>query len=56
MGEVPTAFIEKENVFQELKNNAPIGMLKNALDECIQRVKSLIESHKKEDENLFHAR
>ena len=56
LGEVPTAFIEKENVFQELKNNAPIGMLKNALDECIQRVKSLIESHKKEDENLFHAR
>ncbi len=56
LGEVPTAFIEKENVFQELKNNAPAGMLKNALDECIQRVKSLIESHKKEDENLFHAR
>ena len=56
LGEVPTAFIEKENVFQELKNNVPAGMLKNILDECTQGVKSLIESHKKEDENLFHAR
>ena len=56
LGEVPTAFIEKENVFQELRNNVPAGMLKNALDECIQGVKSLIESHKQEGENLFYAR
>ena len=56
LGEVPIAFIEKENVFQELKNNVPAGILKNALDECTQGIKGLIESYKKEDENLFHAR
>ncbi len=46
LGKVPTAFIERENVFQELNNNVPAGILKNALDECILGIKSQIESHK----------
>lgn len=56
VGQVPPAFIEKKEVFQSLKNNAPAGVLRNSLDECVRGVEKMIEEHKEEEENLFHSR
>jgi len=56
VGQVPPAFIEKKECFEELKNIAPDGKLRNALDECVRGSKQMIEEHKKEEENRFHSR
>lgn len=56
VGQVPPAFIEKKEVFQLLKDNAPAGVIRNSLDECIRGVKKMIEDHKEEEENRFHSR
>jgi hypothetical protein len=55
-GQVPLAFIEKKECFEELKNSAPAGKLSNALDECARGSEQMIEEHKKEEENRFHSR
>ncbi|MCX5679054.1 MAG: hypothetical protein NTY76_08165, partial [Candidatus Omnitrophica bacterium] len=55
-GEVPPAFIDKKDVFQVLKDSAPVGLLKNALDVCVASVDKMIEDHKTEEENLFYSR
>lgn len=56
LGQIPPAFIEKKECFEELKKVAPWGKLRNALDECVRGVESLIEEHLKEEENRFHSR
>lgn len=56
VGQVPPAFIEKKECFEELKNGAPAGKLSNALDECVRGSEQMIEEHKKEEENRFHSR
>lgn len=56
VGQVPPAFIEKKEVFQSLKNNAPAGVLRNSLDECIRGAEKMIEEHREEEENRFHSR
>ena len=56
VGETPPAFIEKKEVFQSLKNNAPAGLLRNSLDECIRGAEKMIEHHREEEENRFHSR
>ncbi|MFH1698656.1 MAG: hypothetical protein ABH882_06340 [Candidatus Omnitrophota bacterium] len=56
VGQVPPAFIEKRECFEELKKTAPEGKLRNALDECVRGVEQMIEEHKKEEENRFHSR
>jgi len=56
VGQVPPAFIEKKECFEELRNVAPAGKLRSALDECVRGVEKLIEEHQKEEENRFHSR
>ena len=56
VGQVPPAFIEKKECFEELKNNAPLGKLSNALDECARGAEQMIEEHKKEEANRYHSR
>lgn len=56
VGQVPPAFIEKKECFEELKKIAPAGKLSNALDECVRGSEKMIEEHKKEEENRFHSR
>lgn len=56
VGQIPPAFIEKKECFEEIRNSTSPGKLKNALDECIRGVESLIEDHNKEEENRFHSR
>ena len=56
VGQIPPAFIEKNECFEELKKIAPAGILRNALDECVRGSEKLIEEHKKEEENRFHSR
>ncbi len=56
VGEVPSAFLERKEVFRRLKDGAPAGRLKNALDECLMAVDSMIDDHQKEEENRFHSR
>ncbi len=56
VGQVPPAFIEKKECFEELKNNAPLGKLSNALDECVRGAEQMIEDHKKEEANRYHSR
>jgi hypothetical protein len=56
VGQIPPAFIEKKECFEELKDIAPAGKLRNALDECVRGSEKMIEEHKKEEENRFHSR
>lgn len=56
VGQIPPAFIEKKECFEELRRIAPAGKLKSALDECVRGVEKLIEEHQKEEENRFHSR
>lgn len=56
VGQVPPAFIEKKECFEELRNIAPAGKLRNVLDECVRGSEKMIEEHKKEEENRFHSR
>jgi hypothetical protein len=56
VGETPPIFIEKKNVFQELKDNAPQGILRSGLDDCIRGVEKMIEDHMKDEENRFYSR
>ena len=56
VGQVPPAFIEKKECFEELKTTAPEGKLRNALDECVRGVEQMIEERKKEEENRFYSR
>lgn len=56
VGGVPPVFLEKKEVFKSLKNNAPAGVLRNSLDECVRGVEKMLEEHKEEEENLFHSR
>lgn len=55
-GQVPPAFIEKKECFEELKNGAPAGKLSNALDECARGSEQMIEEYKKEEANRYHSR
>ncbi|MCB4791682.1 MAG: hypothetical protein LHV68_07315 [Elusimicrobia bacterium] len=56
VGQIPPAFIEKKECFEELKNIAPAGKLRNALEECVRGVDNMINQHKKEEENRSHSR
>ena len=56
VGQVPPAFIEKKECFEELKKIVPAGKLRNVLDECVRGAEKMIEEHKKEEENRFHSR
>ena len=56
VGQVPPEYIEKKEVLQILKPNAPAGVLRNALDECTRGVEKMIKDHKEEEENMFHSR
>lgn len=56
VGQIPPVFIEKKECFDELKNIAPAGKLRNALDECVRGSEQMIDEHKKEEENRFHSR
>jgi len=55
-GQVPPAFIEKKECFEELRNISPPGKLRNALDDCTRNSEKMIEEHRKEEENRFHSR
>ena len=55
-GQIPPAFIEKKECFEEMRNIAPAGKLRNALDECAWGSEKMIEEHKKEEENRFYSR
>jgi len=56
LGQIPPVFIEKKQCFEELENIAPVGKLRNALDECVRGAEKMIEEHKTEEENRFHSR
>lgn len=56
VGQIPPAFIEKKECFEELRSIAPMGKLRNALDECVRGSEKMIEEHKKEEENRFYSR
>ncbi|MBU1121172.1 MAG: hypothetical protein KKF54_00530 [Candidatus Omnitrophica bacterium] len=56
VGETPPVFIEKKEVFMKLKEDAPAGILRNTLDDCVKGVERMIDDHKKDEENRFYSR
>jgi hypothetical protein len=53
---LPSAFLEKREIFQSLRSGAPAGQLRNVLDECLSAVETMIDNHQKDEENRYHSR
>jgi hypothetical protein len=54
--EAPPAFVEKKNIFVELKKNVSPGKLRNVIDQCLDSAEKSINEHKIDEDNYFHSR